>query len=183
MLIPEKRMHHTGTRDYDPITEGLARSSAKAYSKSDPLQEGILILCKTEKNDKGWYLAEIDKIYPDEIEVTYFSTPRPSLDNYETRSKDQRLETLSEACFRKTWYIRQSKNAGMGTCQAPFLNNPEQRLWKGKLPLTEAEDLILAIGITLDPRGFLSKSCLQLASQLDAGGSTPWRTRKSGEPT
>jgi hypothetical protein len=49
------------------------------------------------KNDKGWYLAEIDKIYPDEIEVTYFSTPRPSLDNYETSSKDQRLETLSEA--------------------------------------------------------------------------------------
>jgi hypothetical protein len=134
MLIPEKRMHHTGTRDYDPTTEGLARSSAKAYSKSDPLQEGILILCKTEKNDKGWYLAEIDKIYPDEIEVTYFSTPRPSLENYETSSKDQRLERLSEACFRKTWYVRQGKNAGMGTCQAPFPNNPELRLWKGKLP-------------------------------------------------
>jgi hypothetical protein len=64
---------------------------------------------------------------------------------------------LSEACFRKTWYIRQGKNAGMGTCQAPFPNNPELRLWKGKLPLTEAEDLILAIGITLDPRGFLPK--------------------------
>jgi hypothetical protein len=104
MLIPEKWMHHAGTRDYDPTMEGLARSSAKAYSKSDPLQEGILILCKTEKNDKGWYLAEIDKIYPDEIEVTYFSTPGPSLENYETSSKDQRLETLSEACFRKTWY-------------------------------------------------------------------------------
>ena len=169
MLIPEKRMHQTGTRDYDPTMEGLARSSAKAYSKGDPLQEGILILCKTEKNDKGWYLAEIDKTYPDEIEVTYFATPRPSLENYETSSKDQRLETLSEACFRKTWFIRQGKNAGMGTCQAPFPNNPELRLWKGKLPLTEAEDLILAIGITIDPRGFLSKSSLQLASQLDAG--------------
>jgi hypothetical protein len=105
MLIPEKRMHHTGTRDYDPSMKGLARSSAKAYSKSDPLQEGILVLCKTGKDDKGWYLAEIDKIYPDEIEVTYFSTPRLSLDNYEPSSKDQRLETLSEACFCKTWYI------------------------------------------------------------------------------
>ena len=56
----------------------------------------------------------------------------------------------------------------MRTYQAPFPNNPALRLWKGKLPLTEAEDLILAIGITLDPRGFLSKSSLQLASQLDA---------------
>jgi hypothetical protein len=39
----------------------------------------------------------------------------------------------------------------------------------GEADLTEAEDLILAIGITLDPRVFLSKSSLQLASQLDAG--------------
>ena len=109
--------------------------------------------------------------------LTYFSTPRPSLDNYESSSKDQRLETLSEACFRKTGFIRQGKNAGMGTCQAPFPNNPELRLWKGKLPLTEAEDLILAIGITIDPRGFLSKSSLQLASQLDAGHEASARNR------
>ncbi len=152
-----------------PWKASLGRSSAKAYSKSDPLQEGILILCKTEKDDKGWYLAEIDKTYPDEIGVTYFSTPRPSLDNYETSSKDQRLETLSEARFRKTWCIRQGKNAGMGTCQAPFPNNLELRLWKGKMPLTEAENLILAIGITLDARGFLSKISLPLESQLDTG--------------
>ncbi len=38
---------------------------------------------------------------------------------------------------------------------------------EGKLPLTEREDLILAIGITLDPKGLLSKGSLQLASQLD----------------
>jgi hypothetical protein len=169
MLIPEKRMHDAGTRDYDPTMEGLAKTNAKAYDKGDPLFEGDLILCKTDKQDKAWYLAEIDKIYPDEIEVTYYSTPRPNLENYETGSKDQRMETLAEARFRKTWYIRQGKNAGMGTCQPPFPNNPELRLWKGKLPLTEAEDLKLAIGITIDPRGFLSKSSLQLASQLDAG--------------
>ena len=41
------------------------------------------------------------------------------------------------------------------------------RLWKGKLPLAECKDLILAIGITLDPKGLLSKGSLQLASQLD----------------
>ncbi len=86
MLIPEKRMQNPGTRDYDPTMEGLARINAKAYDKDDTLREGILILCKTQKEDKGWYLAEIDKIYPDEIEVTYYATPRPSLDNYETSS-------------------------------------------------------------------------------------------------
>ena len=147
--------------------EGLVKIIAKAYDKDDALQEGILILCKTQKEDKGWYLAEIDKIYPDEIEVTYYATPRPSLDNYETSSKEQRMEALGEACFRKTWYIRQGKNAGMATNKAPFPQNPDLRLWKGKLQLTEREDLILAIGITLDHKGLLSKGSLQLASQLD----------------
>ena len=167
MLIPEKRMQHPATRDHDPTMEGLVKIIAKAYDKDDALQEGILILCKTQKEDKGWYLAEIDKIYPDEIEVTYYATPRPGLDNYETSSKEQRMEALGEACFRKTWYIRQGKNAGMATNKAPFPQNPELRLWKGKLPLAECEDLILAIGITLDPKGLLSKGSLQLASQLD----------------
>jgi hypothetical protein len=57
----------------------------------------------------------------------------------------------------------------MGTRKAPFPQNPEQRLWNGKLPLAEAEDLILAVGITLDPTGLLSKGSLQLASNLDVG--------------
>ncbi len=78
MIIPEKQMQQPATRDHDPTMEGLANIIAKAYA----LQEGILILCKTQKEDKGWYFAEIDKIYPDEIEVTYYATPRPSLDSY-----------------------------------------------------------------------------------------------------
>jgi hypothetical protein len=45
----------------------------------------------------------------------------------------------------------------MATNKAPFPQNPELRLWKGKLLLTEREDLILAIGITLDHKGLLSK--------------------------
>ncbi len=65
-------MQHPATRDHDPTMEGLAKITAKAYDKDDALQEGILILCKTQKEDKAWYLAEIDKIYPDEIEVTYY---------------------------------------------------------------------------------------------------------------
>ncbi len=110
------------------------------------------------------------QIYPNEIEVTYFSTPRPNLESYETGSKEQRLETLAEPRFRKTWYIRQGGNAEMSTRKASFPQNPEQRLWNEKLPLAEAEDLILAVGIiALDPTGLLSKGSLQLASNLDVG--------------
>ncbi len=113
MIIPEKRMQNPGTRGLDPTMEGLARINAIAYNKDDALQ------------DKGWYLAEIDKIYPGEIEVTYYATPRPSLDNYETSSNEQRMEALGEACFRKTLHIRQGKNAGMTTNKAPFSQNAE----------------------------------------------------------
>ena len=30
------------------------------------------------------------------------------------------MEALGEACFRKTWYIRQGKNAGMATNKPRF---------------------------------------------------------------
>ena len=53
MLIPEKRMQHPTTRDHDPTMEGLAKIIAKAYDKDDALQEGILILCKTQ-NVRGY---------------------------------------------------------------------------------------------------------------------------------
>ncbi len=55
----------------------------------------------------------------------------------------------------------------MGTRKAPFPQNPEQRLWNGKLPLAEAEDLILAVGITRDSTGLLSKGSLQMENNLD----------------
>jgi hypothetical protein len=35
------------------------------------LVEEDLILCKTEKDDTSWCLAEVSKIFPDEVEVAY----------------------------------------------------------------------------------------------------------------
>ncbi len=63
MLITEKRLHHAGTREYDPAMEGLAKTNAKAYSKGDapslrrrphPLQKReagqSLVLCEMQKD-------------------------------------------------------------------------------------------------------------------------------------
>ncbi len=58
------------------------------------LREEELILCKTDKGDQAWSLAEVYKIYPDEIEVIYYTTPRKQLDDYETATHDQRLLIL-----------------------------------------------------------------------------------------
>ncbi len=45
------------------------------------------------------------------------------------------------------------KNVGKATLIAPFPRNPELRLWTGKLPKTELDDLILATDIILSPQG------------------------------
>ena len=82
-------------------------------------------------------------IYPEEIEITYYTTPISKLDNYDTATKEQRIDVLKNARFRKTWYISSGKNVGKATLKAPFPKNPELRLWTGKIPKTELEDLIL----------------------------------------
>ncbi len=93
------------------------------------LREEKLILCKTDKGDKAWSLAEVHKVYyPDEIEVIYYTTPRKQLDDYETATHDERQERLSQSRFRKTWFIRTGTNAGKGTLNPPFLKNPLLRL-------------------------------------------------------
>jgi hypothetical protein len=61
------------------------------------IREEDLILCKTELTDTEWYLAEIDKIYANEIEVIYYTTPANTAENFIDQSIDQRYENLRTA--------------------------------------------------------------------------------------
>jgi hypothetical protein len=62
--------------------------------------------------------------------------------------------------------MRSGTNAGKGTLKAPFPKNPLLRLWTGKLPTNEFDDLILATGIKLDVNGYLTKESRIIASQV-----------------
>jgi hypothetical protein len=73
------------------------------------LHDEDLILCKTDLTDTEWYLAEINKIYSDEVEIIYFTTPIKVVENYIEQSMEQRSENLRSARFRKTWFIRDGK--------------------------------------------------------------------------
>ncbi len=79
-----------------------------------------MILCKTDITDTEWYLAEINKIYSDEIEIIYFTTPITVVENFIEQSIQDKSENLRSARFRKTWFIRDGKNAGKGTIKAPL---------------------------------------------------------------
>jgi hypothetical protein len=166
MLIPEKRMKEIDVNRHDPTAETPLIVKPALFKPGVILREEELILCKTDRADKAWSLAEVHKIYPDEIEVIYYTTPRKQLNDYETATHDQRQECLSQSRFRKTWFIRAGTNAGKGTLNPPFPSNPLLRLWTGKLPTNELDDLILATGIKLEPNGYLNEESRKIASHV-----------------
>jgi hypothetical protein len=119
------------------------------YNKQKPLREEDIILCKTEKEDRSWLLAEVNCIFPDEVEVVYYTTPKPLMERYATAALHARIDDLLKARFRKTWYVYSGKNAWKGTLKPPFPYNPKLRLWTGKFPASEIDDLVLATATTL----------------------------------
>ncbi len=98
--------------------------------------------------------------------MIYYTTSHKWLDKYETATRVQRQECLSQSRFRKTWFIRTGTNAGKGTLNPPFPRNPLLRLWTGKLSTNEFDDLILDTGIKIEPNGYLTKESRKIASHV-----------------
>jgi hypothetical protein len=142
-------------------------SEASFPHQEEPLREEDIIICKTEKDDTSLCLAEVNRIFPDEVEVVYYTTPKPLMGGYTTATLHQRVNDLLKARFRKTWYVYSGKNAGKGTIKPPFPYNPKLRLWTGKLPANEIDDLVLATGMILDPQDYLNRESASLAVQLN----------------
>ncbi len=118
MLIPERTIQSIDVIRHDP-TAASPHVEPALLKPGVTLQEEELILCKTEKGDHAWSLAEVHKIYPEEIEVIYYTTPQQQLDEYDSATPEQRQGHLSQCRFRKTWLIRTGTNAGKGTLTAP----------------------------------------------------------------
>jgi transposase InsO family protein len=169
MLVPEKEMQNLNPETHDPTIAPPSQAKPSLYDKTKPLTEEDIILCKTEKDDTSWCLAEVSRIFPDEAEVVYYTTPKPLMDGYTTATLHQRIDELLKARFRKTWYVYSGKDAGKGTLKPPFPYNPKLRLWTSKLPATEIDDLILATGMILDPQGYLSRESASIAVELKIG--------------
>ncbi len=154
MLIPEKRIRAIDVNRHDPTAVTPLQVRPALFKPGVILREEELILCKTDKGDKAWSLAEMDKVYPDEVEVIYYTT------------HGERQGRLSQSRFRKTWFIRTGTNAGKDALNPPFPKNPLLRLWTGKLPTNEFDDLILATGIKLEPNGYLTEESRKIASNV-----------------
>jgi hypothetical protein len=74
VLIPEQTMLEIDVTTLDDVTDSReSGTKPKLHVNGDEIREEDLILCKTELTDTEWYLAEINKIYSDEIEIVYFT--------------------------------------------------------------------------------------------------------------
>ena len=76
MLIPERTIQSIDVIRHDPTATASPHIEPALLKPGVTLQEEELILCKTEKGDQAWSLAEVHKVYPEEIEVIYYTTPR-----------------------------------------------------------------------------------------------------------
>ena len=102
MLIPEQLMLEIDVTTLDVSDSKESGAKPKLHTNGAELHEEDLILCKTDLTDTEWYLAEINKIYSDEVEIIFFITPIKVVENYIEQSMEQRSENLRSARFWKT---------------------------------------------------------------------------------
>jgi len=102
MLILEQTMLMIDVTMLNVTDSRESGAKPKLHTNGAELHEEDLILCKTDLTDTEWYLAEINKIYSDEVEIIFFTTPIKVVENYIEQSMEQRSENLRSARFWKT---------------------------------------------------------------------------------
>jgi hypothetical protein len=123
LVIPAKDFGSLDEDSFDPvITETVATPSP--HVKGEIPKEGKLAVTK-DSSTEGWFLSEVLRVLPNLVEVRYFTTPTPALENYEHCSVQKRSERLSEICFCRTWHVRFGKHVGRATYKPPYPNNED----------------------------------------------------------
>ena len=164
LVIPAKDFNGLDVDNFDPvITEAVSPPSL--HVKGEVPKEGELIVTK-DSSTEGWFLSEVLRVLPNLVEVRYFTTPTPALENYEHCSVQKRSERLSEICFRRTWHVRFGKHVGRATYKPPYPNNEDLQVWKGVINNSDLDDMLLLRNVRIDAEGKLDEASLRLAAQL-----------------
>ena len=163
MLIPVTHLPEDCS-DVDPAALPVPKVSLQ--DASIPFREGELIICKGDTDAEGWYVAEISKVLDLHIQVRYFHTPSPPLEEYATQSVDKIEARLSQAHFRRTWYIHGGMDHGKAIMTPPFPNNLETRVWEGPIDKKDWGTIVLVRNVALTSAGRLETPSLRLAVKL-----------------
>ena len=170
MIVPEKHFpagNKEALLSYDP-TEDPDLTKPRRYKKDEgPPTEGEIIICNESPKEHGWFVAEVTRRKPNEVDIKYLSTFTPPLEDHDNETLDNKVERISKARFRRTWFIRQGKNAGKATIKPPYPNNEDLRAWTGRIPHNEMNESVLVRGVKISPEGQLSTETIKLAAELN----------------
>ena len=164
LVIPAKDFTDLEVDSFDPVvTEAVSPPSRHVVGELP--KEGELVVIK-DSTTEGWFLSEVLRVLPNLVEVRYFTTPTPALENYEHCSVQKRSERLSEICFRRTWHVRFGKHVGRATYKPPYPNNEDLQVWKGAINNSDLDSMLLLRNVRVDAEGKLDEESLRLAAQL-----------------
>jgi transposase InsO family protein len=163
MLVPVVHLPENLSEE-DPSQPTVPKVSPQ---KEDiPFREGEIIICKGDTDAEGWYVAEISKVLDLKIQLRYFHTPSPPLEDYGNQSEDKIEARLSQAHFRRTWYIHGGINHGKAAMTPPFPNNLETRVWEGPVDKKDWGTTVLLRNVGITSAGRLESPTLKLAIKL-----------------
>jgi hypothetical protein len=153
--------------DVDPTIPQRAVIGTQAHPGTNtPLQVGEHVIIKDGPLATTWYCAEISRIERQWIEVNYYTTVTPALDNYEVAGKHLKISRLKDATFLRTWVLRNS--GGFPTTTAPKNDRDQvERLWRGRIPIEHIDDHLIIRDIGLSARGKLDRITREIASELN----------------
>ena len=141
----------------------MIRSSHNHISiKKTPIEEGEIILLKDGRDAITWYCAQVLEKLPDHVKVSYFTTETLALANYVSTTLKERIRSLKEVVFRKTWSLMD----GRATTIAPANSKKRSLLWTGKIPTDFLDEHLLVRNVGLSSQGKLDDTTVNLAAKL-----------------
>ncbi len=102
------------------------------------------------------------KKLPDHVKVSYFTTETLALANYVDTTLKERLRSLREVVFRKTWSLID----GRATTVAPANSKKRSLLWTGKIPTDFLDEHLLVRNVGLSSQRKLDDTTVSLAAKL-----------------
>jgi hypothetical protein len=156
LVIPAKDFGSLDVDSFDPVTTETVVTPS-LHAKGGIPKEGELVVIK-DSSTEDWFLSEVLRFLPNLVEVRYFTTPTPPLEDYEHCSVQKRSERLGEICFHCTF--------GRATYKPPYPNNEDLQVWKGVLNTSDLDDVLLIRNVKVDAEGKLDEASLRLAAQI-----------------
>ncbi len=130
--------------------------------KKTPIEEEKIILLKDGRDAITWYCAQVLEKLLDHVKVSYFTTETLALANYVSTTLKERIRSLKEVVFRKTWSLMD----GRATTIAPANSKKRSLLWTGKIPTDFLDAHLLVRNVGLSSQGKLDDTTLSLATKL-----------------